>query len=232
MIFEVCSDSVECAIAAEKFGAKRIELCAALSIGGLTPSFGLIQECVKKSNVEVHVIIRPREGDFNYNSLEIEVMKLDIKAAKKAGATGVVFGVLNENNEISDSNEDLIKLSKDLGLEVTFHRAFDFVLDYHIAIKKIINIGFDRLLTSGLQSTAIEGISVIENLQIAHGEKIQIMAGSGINASNAVQIAKIGVQNLHFTARKSIASENSFSMGEKFVVDEDKISSIIGQFST
>ncbi len=232
MIFEVCSDSVECAIAAEKFGAKRIELCAALSIGGLTPSFGLIQECVVKSSVEVHVIIRPREGDFNYTSQEIEVMKLDIKAAKKAGATGVVFGILNENNEISNYNKDLLKLSKDLGLEVTFHRAFDFVLDYHIAIQKIIDIGFDRLLTSGLQATAIEGISVIADLQIAYGDKIQIMAGSGINASNALQFAKIGIQNLHFTARKSKASKNSFSMGEKFLVDEDKISSIIGQFSS
>jgi copper homeostasis protein len=231
MVFEVCTDSLEGAIAAGKFGAKRIELCAALSVGGLTPSFGLIQACVEKSNIEVHVIIRPREGDFNYNLQEIEIMKSDINAAKRAGAKGVVFGVLNEKNEISEYNKNLLKLSKNLGLEVTFHRAFDFVLDYKKAIQKIIDFEFDRLLTSGLQATAVEGISVIQDLQVNYGDKIQIMAGSGVNANNALQMAKTGVQNLHFTARKTTASKNSFSMGEKFVVDEEKIKAIVGKFS-
>ncbi len=230
MIFELCTDSLDGALAAEKFGAKRIELCSALSVGGLTPNYGLIQACVEKSSVEVHVIIRPREGDFAYSLQEIEIMKLDIKAAKKAGVVGVVFGILNEKNEISESNKELLNFSKDLELEVTFHRAFDFVSDYHKAIQKIIDFGFDRLLTSGLQATAMEGISVIKDLQVTYGERIQIMAGSGINSANALKFAEIGIENVHFTAKKSIASKNSFSMGEKFVVDEDKISAIVRQF--
>lgn len=230
MIFELCTDSLDGALAAEKFGAKRIELCSALSVGGLTPNYGLIQACVEKSSVEVHVIIRPREGDFAYSLQEIEIMKLDIKAAKKAGVVGVVFGILNEKNEISESNKELLNFSKNLELEVTFHRAFDFVSDYHKAIQKIIDFGFDRLLTSGLQATAMEGISVIKDLQVTYGERIQIMAGSGINAANVLKFAEIGIENVHFTSKKSITSKNSFSMGEKFVVDEDKISAIVHQF--
>jgi copper homeostasis protein len=230
MIFEVCTDSLDGALAAGKFGAKRIELCAALSVGGLTPNYGLIQACIEKSSVEVHVIIRPREGDFNYNLQEIEIMKKDIEVAKNAGATGVVFGVLNEKNEISKANKDLFDFSKSFALEVTFHRAFDFVPDYHTAIEKIIEYGFDRLLTSGLEQTAIEGFSVIKELQVTYGDKIQIMAGSGITAANVLKLAEAGIENFHFTARKSIPSKDSFSMGKNFVVDEDKIQNIINQF--
>jgi len=230
MIFEVCTDSLDGALAAGKFGAKRIELCSALSVGGLTPNYGLIQTCVEKSSVEVHVIIRPREGDFIYNSQEIEIMKKDIEAAKKAGATGVVFGVLNEKNEISKANKELFDFSKSLVLEVTFHRAFDFVPDYHAAVQKIIEYGFNRLLTSGLEVTAIKGFSVIQELQATYGDKIQIMAGSGISAANVLKLAEAGIENIHFTARKSIPSTNSFSMGENIVVDEDKIRSIVHQF--
>ena len=130
MNFEICTDSVEGAVAAGKFGAKRIELCSALSVGGLTPSYGLIKQCVEKSTVEVHVIVRHKEGDFNYNDEDVELMKIDIEASKKAGAHGVVFGILDENNEISIKNKELVIFSKSLGLEVTFHRAFDFVPNY------------------------------------------------------------------------------------------------------
>ena len=185
MNIEICTDSVEGAIIAQKYEAKRIELCSALSVGGLTPSIGLIKQCVISSTVEVHVLIRPREGDFKYSMNEVEIIKSDIKMAKKAGAKGVVFGVLTEKNEVSSLNIDLVALSKSLDLEVTFHRAFDFVNDFKIAIEKIIEFGVDRLLTSGLQQTAIEGLDVISYLHSNYGGKIQIMAGSGINNSNA-----------------------------------------------
>lgn len=230
MVFEICTDSVEGAIAAEKHGAKRIELCAALSAGGLTPNIGLIKQCVEKSNVEVNVIIRHKEGGFDYDQADVEIMKVDIKAAKNVGALGVVFGILNTDNTISELNRELVEFTKSMGMEVTFHRAFDFVADYKSAIKTLIEMKFDRLLTSGLRPTAIEGLEVISYLQENHGKEIQIMAGSGVSSSNAGELAATGIQNLHFTARKPSGKTINLSMGDLMVVDEDKIMNIISQF--
>jgi len=230
MNFEICTDSLEGAQSADINGAKRIELCSALSIGGLTPSVGLIQQCVNNSNVEVHVMIRHKEGGFNYSDDDISIMKMDIIAAKNAGAHGVVFGVLNDKNEVSSKNKELVELSKSLEMEVTFHRAFDFVVNYKKAIEQLIAFGFDRLLTSGLKSTAVEGIDVIADLQVHYGHEIQIMAGSGVNTTNALKLANTGINNLHFTARKSISSETKLSMGELMIVDEEKIKGIFNQF--
>jgi copper homeostasis protein len=231
MNFEICTDSLEGAIAAGQYGAKRIELCAALSVGGLTPNLGLIQQCVEKADVEVHVMIRHKEGDFNYEAEDLELMKIDIEAAKKVGARGVVFGILDKNLEVSDLNKELIAFAKALNLEVTFHRAFDFVNDFHKAIEKIIEFGTDRLLTSGLQATAEAGLDVIRELQEQYGNQIQIMAGSGVSARNALKIAKSGVNNLHFTARKSVNTAVELSMGERLVVDVEKMKMIMNQFS-
>lgn len=230
MNFEICINSVEGAIAAEKYGAKRVELCSALSVGGLTPSYGLIKQCVDKMLVEVHVIIRPREGGFVYNSEDIALMKIDISEAKRAGAKGVVFGVLTGGRKISSFNEELVKFAKSFNLEVTFHRAFDFLLDYTTGIQKLIDFGFDRVLTSGTKPTAIEGVEVIGFLQKNYGDKIQIMAGSGVNASNALQLAATGIENLHFTAQKSTNLKAQLSMGELLVVDEAKIKNIVDLF--
>ena len=230
MKFEICTDSVEGAIAATKYGAHRIELCAALSAGGLTPNIGLIQKCVEHSNVEVNVIIRHKEGGFDYDQNDVEIMKIDIEAAQKAGAKGVVFGILNANNAISELNRELVVYTKSLGIEATFHRAFDFVADYKLAIKTLVEMGFDRLLTSGLQPKAIDGLDVIDYLQKNHGHEIEIMPGSGVNAKNALKIAGTGIQNLHFTARKSSGKEIELSMGELMVVDEEKIKNIISLF--
>lgn len=232
MNFEICTDSLEGALAAERHGAQRIELCSALSIGGLTPSFGLIQQCTKKSNIQVHTMIRHKEGGFQYDINDVEMMESDISMAKKSGAHGVVFGILDKNFEISNFNDHLLKYAKSLDLEVTFHRAFDFVSDYDSAIKKIISFGFDRLLTSGLQPTAIKGLDVITKLQSNYGQNIQIMAGSGINEINALEIASSGIDNIHFTARKNVDIEIELSMGELTVVDEEKIGGIISQFES
>ena len=230
MNFEICTDCVEGAMAAEKYGAKRIELCSALSVGGLTPSFGLIQQCVENSSVEVHVMIRHKEGGFVCSELDINLMKVDISMAKQAGATGVVFGILTAENTVSNKNKELLNFAKQLNLEVTFHRAFDFLIDYKKGIECLINFGFDRLLTSGLKKTAEEGLEVISYLQQHYGNQLHIMAGSGINSSNALKFATIGVNNLHFTARKPISFGNSFSMGDVMVVDEEKIRTITNLF--
>ena len=229
MTFEICTDSVEGAESAVKFGAKRIELCAALSVGGLTPNIGLVEACAK-SGVEVHAMVRHKEGGFEYNSEDASIMKLDIKGIKDAGGMGVVFGILTEENEISELNRDLCTYAKSLGLEVTFHRAFDFSKDYKKAIKQLVEMGFDRLLTSGLKDKVADGLDVISYLQENHGHEIEIQAGSGVNPQNALKIAATGIQNLHFTARKSAGGETSLGMGELMVVDEDKIRNITKLF--
>ena len=230
MNFEICTDSVEGAIIAEKYGVKRIELCSALSVGGLTPSIGLIQQCVQKSVVEVHVMIRHKEGGFCYSEMDVALMKVDIENAKTAGAKGVVFGILNSTHEVSNLNIGLVGLAKSLDLEVTFHRAFDFVAYYQQAIEQLIAMNVDRLLTSGLQSTAEKGLAIITDLQTKYGNQIQIMAGSGINASNVLKIANSGINNIHFTARKSIQNSTKFGMGELMSVDEEKIRAITTLF--
>lgn len=232
MNIEICTDCVEGAIIAEKYGAKRIELCTALSVGGLTPSYGLISQCILNSAIEIHTLIRPREGDFQYSNEALKVMKIDIEMAKRAGAKGVVFGILNDKNEVSDFNLELVKFAKSLNLEVTFHRAFDYVVDFKKAIEKIIYFGFDRLLTSGLQDVALDGLGVITYLQANYGDKIQIMAGSGINQTNALKIASSGINNIHFTAKKQINTISKFSMGKKMEVDEEKIKAICELFNS
>jgi len=229
MTVELCTDSFEGALIAEKFGIKRIELCTALSEGGLTPSYGLIKKCSKLS-VEVHVMIRPRGGDFQYTTDEIDIMKRDIESAKNLNASGVVFGVL-DNNKISSMNKNLNELAISLGLETTFHRAFDVISDYHKAIEQLIAYNFKRVLTSGLQPTAEQGLELIAELQMCYGDKIQIMAGSGINDRNALKFAKKGIKQIHFTARKPIVWANKYNLGIDYKIDETKIKFITNLFS-
>lgn len=229
MTFELCTDSFEGALMAEKFAIKRIELCSALSEGGLTPSYGLIKKCTKLS-IKVHVMIRPRGGNFQYTSDEIDIMKSDIESAKNLNASGVVFGVLNDQNEVDNINESLVLLAKSLGLEVTFHRAFDLVLDPFMAMKKLIDFKFDRILTSGLHEKAIDGIDLLLKLQKKYGERIQIMAGSGVNHENAMQFSKIGIKNIHFTSHKSI-KDVELRMGSYNIPNPKKLKSILNCFN-
>lgn len=230
MIFEICTDSIKGALAAQQYKAKRIELCSALSVGGLTPSVGLVKMCVTYApKVEIHAMIRHKEGGFYYNEQDIEVMKKDISSMAKAGVKGVVFGLLNKQYNISYFNEELVAVAKENNLQITFHRAFDFIKNPDDAFEKLINLKVDRLLTSGGKPTAIEGIENITKWQKKYGSHIQIMAGSGVNATNALKIAESGIQNLHFTAKKTIGNIN-LSMGSETTVDEEKIEKIISLF--
>jgi copper homeostasis protein len=227
MKFELCTDCVEGAEIAGKFGFNSIELCSALSVGGLTPNFGLIKQCVDRSKAEIHVMIRHKEGGFQVTDDDLILMRLDIKAAKEAGAHGVVFGILDANNEVAESNKDLVQLANELGLKTTFHRAFDFVPDFRLAISRVVAFGFDRLLTSGLQPKAENGIAVIAELQQVYGHKIQIIAGSGVNFGNALKFSGSGIQYLHFTARKPKNKVVEMGMGQVMVTDTEKIQQII-----
>lgn len=227
MEFEVCIDSLEGAQLADKYGANRVELCSALYEGGLTPSIGLVKACVEKSNQEVFAMVRSEAGGFTYSNAMLDVMKVDIVAMAEAGATGVVFGILKANKEIDvESNTALFNVAKENGLKTVFHRAFDFCPDPIVGLNQLIEMGFDRLLTSGQRAKAIEGKKMIKQLvDIANG-RIEIMAGSGVNALNGEELMNTGVDALHFTGIK-VAEEVQLGMGVKYMVDEQKVESIL-----
>ena len=154
--FEIAVDSLESALIAQECGADRIELCADLGIGGITPSAGMIQLVVARSRIPVHVIIRPRRGDFLYTDAEFEVMLYDIEMAKSAGAQGVVFGILRADGSLDgDRTRELVAAARPL--HVSFHRAFDMCRDPHLALDELIALGVDTLLTSGQEASGGSG---------------------------------------------------------------------------
>ena len=227
---ELCTDGADGAELAARYGFKRIELCSALTEGGLTPSFGAIEVC-SQFPIEVHAMIRPTAGGFNYPDWALEVMRKDILKARDAGASGVVFGVLDGKGTVADVNGELVELARSVHLETTFHRAFDLVGDPESAMKSIVSFGFDRVLTSGQKETAFTGIDLLEALHNEFGDRIQIMAGSGVGPSNALQFFHKGIRNLHFTSRKKLKADNSFQMGERWVSDPEKMKAVVALFS-
>jgi copper homeostasis protein len=197
VIYEVCVDSLTGVRIAAAAKADRIELCADLSVGGLTPSIGTIERAIEVAGETlVHVLIRPRPGDFAYDADEILIMERDIARARQAGAAAVVVGALTGSRDVD------IELTKRLidGGPVTFHRAFDHVRDPYRALDVLITLGVDRVLTSGQQPTALDGAPLIARLHEQSGRRIAIMAGGGVNVDNAAQIvARTGVRELHFS---------------------------------
>ena len=183
MIIEVCAESYEYALKAEKAGANRIELCKDLHLDGLTPGYESAKRIIDSLNIPVFILIRPREGDFIYSNEEFELMKRDIIKFKEMGCKGIVSGVLNNDNSIDiKRTKDLIELSRPL--EFTFHRAFDIVSDPLKEIENLIRLGVDRILTSGQKNKAIEGLNLLEKLNNISKKRIVIMPGSGISNTN------------------------------------------------
>jgi len=226
MKLEACISTHEEAQAAVLYGFDRVELCSALSIGGITPSLGLIEKCCSEVKTETHVMIRPRGGNFVYSDNEIEVMTRDIKLAASAGATGVVLGVLKHDGSFDrEKNKTLSCYAHDLGLETTFHRAIDTCQDPFEALDQLIELSFARLLTSGQAVNAAQGINQIEEFCRRSSGKIQIMAGSGINGFNAPLIKEKGVDALHFSITKVMLTDEQ--MGGSYEIDHDKIKSIL-----
>ncbi|MGB5264274.1 MAG: copper homeostasis protein CutC [Lutimonas sp.] len=229
MNFEICTENLSGAKLAAQFNANRIELCSAISLGGLTPSFGNIEQCVDFGNIDVHVLIRPRGGGFCYSNQELDLMQTDIVAASKLGAKGVVLGVLNEQNQVAEMNLKLLDLAKSNHLQVTFHRAFDLVSNMERSMERIIEMQFDRVLTSGLNDNVFLGLKNLSLLAKNYGDQIEIMAGGGVNKDNAKRIASLGIQNLHFTSHKPGAQPKP-GFGVSFEPDETKIKSIVSLF--
>jgi copper homeostasis protein len=197
---------VEAAQAAQEGGADRIELCADLLEGGVTPSSGMIDMVRRHCPLPLHVLVRPRGGDFCYSELEFEAMKLDIARAKQIGAAGVVIGILRPDGTIDRERcEVLIGLARPLGL--TFHRAFDMARDAHRSLETLVDLGVDRVLTSGQEATAWEGVRLIAALVRQAEGRIAVMAGGGITERNAGPIVEhSGVSEIHATARVRLDS--------------------------
>ncbi len=239
LITEICTDSLETSIAAAKAGASRIELCASLVEGGITPSFSLMNAVCKTLTIPVYVMVRPRGGDFLYSDVEFEQMKADIQHAREAGASGIVAGILRADGTIDRERcRDLVEIANPM--DVTFHRAFDMTAEPFFALEEIIAIGCKTLLTSGHSQTAEDGLELIRELVKRAGGRINVMAGSGINPGNIMLLHEAGVRAFHFTARKRISGGMKFrneallSMGNAlqndeysvYVFDEDKVAGI------
>ncbi|TAH16157.1 MAG: copper homeostasis protein CutC [Runella slithyformis] len=209
MEVEVCAFSIESCLNAQLAGATRVELCAGIYEGGTTPSCGMVALARACLAIELYVMIRPRGGDFCYDAHEFEVMKHDIETAKRLDADGVVLGILLPNGQIDVArSRELVELAKPL--KTTFHRAFDRAAAPFGALESIIETGAVRLLTSGQQPTALAGKELLAQLiQQANG-RIEIMAGSGVTAQNAVELAQTGVQALHLTGKTSRAGQMIF----------------------
>jgi copper homeostasis protein len=209
MKLEICANSYQSAINAQKAGADRIELCSELSVGGITPSYGLLKKISENITIPVHVLIRPRSGDFYYSTIEFEQIKKDIKICKEFGFNGIVSGVLNEDNSIDIlRTKELITISKPLSF--TFHRAFDCAENPKKSLLEMIDMGIDRVLTSGLEEKAENGIELLIDLQEIAKDNLIILPASGINQKNVHLFKNVGFKEIHSSASKIIKSSSVF----------------------
>ena len=219
IVIEVCVDSVESAMAAEQGGADRVELCDNLLEGGTTPSAGAIAVARQRLGIKLHVIIRPRGGDFCYSDVEFEVMKRDIELARQLGADGVVIGILTAEGDVDTARtRELIALARPLS--VTFHRAFDMARDPFAALEDLVALGVDRILTSGQEPSVIEGLDMIAELARRAGERVIIMPGGGTERNVAKVVAQAGVREVHVASTIGVASPMRFRNQRVFMGGE------------
>ncbi len=183
-IIEICLESALSVKAAQDGGADRVELCSDLFEGGLTPTVGTFRIARKLADkIKINVMIRPRGGDFCYSDEEFEIMKEDLKVLKAEGADGIVFGILNPDGTIDENrSKELLELARPL--PVTFHRAFDMTPDAFKSLETLIKLCFDRILTSGLEPTVMDGMCLLSELVKKAGDRIIIMPGCGISERN------------------------------------------------
>lgn len=209
-IIEIATSDFLTTKAAVEGGADRIELCANLAEGGTTPSFGHIKKCREAFDVAIYPIIRPRGGDFLFNEEEFAIMLHDVRLCKQLGCDGVVIGLLNQDGSVdSDRTAALVEAAYPLG--VTFHRAFDRCRDPFEALEQLIGLGCERVLTSGQQPVAPDGIELIAELHRVSGDRIIIMPGSGVRKENIRILAeKTGCVEFHSSLRGKTKSQMHF----------------------
>jgi copper homeostasis protein len=233
MRVEISVESVAGARVAAAAGAARVELCAGLSDGGLTPSAALIEAAAEV--VEVHVLVRPRPGDFHYSRDEVDLIVRDIALARRFGATGVVVGALTRAGEVDDACAEFVAAAE--GVQTTFHRAVDVSADSHRALERLVALGFTRVLTSGRRRSALDGAPLVKDLVAHAGTDIEVMACGGVRAANAAQVvAMTGVRDLHAAPRRpvgvALAGEVSYAgVGvpaglDHFETDPDEVAAL------
>ena len=207
---EICIDSVESAVASQRGGADRVELCGSLIEGGTTPSAGMIAETRERIGIGLQVMIRPRGGDFLFSEEEHAVMKREVKTAKDLGADGVVIGCLLADGTVDvEASKALIELARPLN--VTFHRAFDMTRDPIEALHTLIELGVDRILTSGQEPTVLEGAELIAKLREKAGDDVIILPGGGVTLRNLSKcVERTGVSEIHVGTRRPINSGMTF----------------------
>ncbi|WP_266202403.1 copper homeostasis protein CutC [Pontibacter kalidii] len=206
-LLEICIDSVASAIAAEQGGAQRVELCDYLAGGGTTPSAGMIEVVRQSINIGLHVLIRPRRGDFLYSPAEFEVMKRDIQLCRGLGVDGIVIGALTKDGSIDVAGTQAL-IDAAQGMSITFHRAFDLVSDPYKALDDLLQLNVHRLLTSGQQETALQGADLIRELHERAAGKLIILPGGGVTPANVQElVSRTGVSEVHASVRKSVDSD-------------------------
>lgn len=216
-LIEICLESVESVLEAEKGGADRVELCSDLFEGGLSPSIATVRVAKKLSSIKINAMVRPRGGDFCYSDIEFEVMKEEVKAFKAEGVNAIVFGILTPEGDIDTARcREIIELARPL--EVTFHRAFDMTKDPYKALDDLISLGVDRVLTSGQEATVYEGIDTLKRLIEIAGDKIIILPGSGIKERNFKKIdAALHAKEYHMSLSSTKESKMTFHPGHIYM---------------
>lgn len=221
-LLEICCDHLESALAAQAGGAHRIELCAALATDGITPSAGLIAGVVKRLSIPVFVLVRPRPGNFVYNERELEAMLFDIHQSKALGASGIVSGALLPNGQIDrQATEKLIAAA--MPLPFTFHKAFDLTPDPIGALDELMELGADRVLTSGQVPKAVDGKQLLQQLAQRGKGRIDILCGGGVRDYNLAELITIeGVFEFHSSALATVESNSVYP-----IVDEGMVNNMV-----
>lgn len=201
-VLEVAANSVASSCAAQAGGAGRVELCSALELGGVTPSWATIAMARERLRIPLYVLVRPRAGDFLYDDLECETMLRDIEACANLGCDGVVIGVLDADGNVDMARcRPLVAAAGDMG--VTFHRAFDHASDQARALEDVVGLGCERVLTSGGRPGATQAVDAIRALVVQAGDRLSVMPGAGVNADNLAQLARAtGAREFHASAKR------------------------------
>lgn len=207
---EIACFNLESALIAQENGADRVELCAEINVGGITPNVQIIKEAKENLSIDIFVMIRPRGRNFVYSKEEFKLMKSEIEEIKKLEVNGFVFGILNENNSVNiKQNTELVNLAKPI--QCTFHRAFDEVNNYKIALEEVISCGFSTILTSGTFPNVMEGKEVLKDLVIQANNRITIMPGGGLRSTNIAELDELVNANFYHSSAITDGSETADS---------------------
>jgi copper homeostasis protein len=209
-LIEICVEGIDGFLAAQEAGADRVELCASLLEGGITPSFGVVAEAQRQARIPIHVIVRPRGGDFLYSDTELETMRADIVRLREMNVAGVVIGILTADGEIDEARMSAL-VAAARPMAVTCHRAFDMTRDPEAAIKALVRCGVDSVLTSGQRDTAVEGLPTLQRAKAAARGRIKIMVCGALDETNIARVLReSGADELHFAAPHTVPSAMTY----------------------